>query len=622
MFALHAVAVMWKPLSAILACCLALASCQTNSPGVQTVPTDPSPFRCEPITINTCTDIGYANATFPNFRGQDTQREADTELQGFWPLIRAQCSNAIVHMLCAVYAPFCSPQFPNVRVRPCKNLCMHVREGCEARLRSFRFDWPPHLDCVNYPTREEDSLCFGPPDPSDIQIPQSVLDELGVTRAPPSSPSPTGSMLPNVTDDVMTDGPTLRPTTSTVDPSSVTKPTSPPRTSCPSFLQVSSNIVNKSFSFAGVPNCGINCSGLYFTPSERNVVAPTIILIASLACVVFTLFTVATFLIDRRRFHYPERPIIFLSFCYLVISLAYIVGSISKLVGGDQTSFACTTDQMPASPEHSRSFVFQRLPNDNAVYQTASCVILFVMVYYFQMASALWWVVLTLTWFLAAALKWGEEAVERLWLLYHIVSWSVPAMQVILVLALRLVDGDQLAGLCYTGNHDVVGLGVFVFLPLALYLLLGLIFLIIGFMALVKIRQQLQRDAVKSRKLGRLIARIAVYSTLYTIPNAVLLILHIYSLAQQVSWEEEYLRCASSESNCPPQSTPTFAAFVLKYLMLFAIGIFSTSWIMSRKTLSAWKKFFQSCGCQQQQNQKAYELPVKSFPPPPHQTAV
>ena len=139
-------------------------------------------------------------------------------------------------------------------------------------------------------------------------------------------------------------------------------------------------------------------------------------------------------------------------------------------------------------------------------------------------------------------------------------------------------------------------------------------------MALVKIRQQLQCDAAKSRKLGRLIARIAVYSTLYTIPNAVLLILHIYSLAQQESWEREYLRCATSEGDCRPESNPTFAAFVLKYLMLFAVGIFSTSWIMSRKTLSAWKKFFQSCGCQP--NQKAYDLPVKSFPPPPHQTAV
>ena len=71
----------------------------------------------------------------------------------------------------------------------------------------------------------------------------------------------------------------------------------------------------------------------------------------------------------------------------------------------------------------------------------------------------------------------------------------------------------------------MVGLGVFVFLPLALYLLLGLIF-VIGFMALVKICQQL-RDTAKSRILARLIARIAVYSTLSILPNAVLLPLHL-----------------------------------------------------------------------------------------------
>ena len=53
-----------------------------------------------------------------------------------------------------------------------------------------------------------------------------------------------------------------------------------------------------------------------------------------------------------------------------------------------------------------------------------------------------------------------------------------------------------------------------------------------------------------------LIARIAVYPMLYTIPNAVLLILHIYSLAQQESWEDEYLQCANSESDCCPQSSP------------------------------------------------------------------
>ena len=53
--------------------------------------------------------------------------------------------------------------------------------------------------------------------------------------------------------------------------------------------------------------------------------------------------------------------------------------------------------------------------------------------------------------------------------------------------------------------------------------------------------------------------------------------------------------------------------------MLFATGIFSTSWIMCSEDTQCLEEVLPNlgCGCQQQ-NQKAYELPVKSFPPPHH----
>ena len=195
---------MWQKVLVFITCySLVPVSSQTTSPvpSSQTpIPPEKDVFQCELITIDICMDVGYNNASFPNFRLHETQAEANAELQNFWPLIRAQCSNAIVHMLCAVYAPFCSQQFPNIRVRPCRNLCMRVRDGCEARLQEFGFNWPPHLDCSQY---SNELLCYGPPDPSEVEIPQSVLNQLGVTRAPDIStpgPSPTGSVLLNVTD--------------------------------------------------------------------------------------------------------------------------------------------------------------------------------------------------------------------------------------------------------------------------------------------------------------------------------------------------------------------------------------------------------------------------------------
>ena len=156
-------------------------------PSTDTLPTPPptetfgGSFSCEPITdIKVCVNIGYPNASFPNLRNQQTQAEANAELNSFIPLIETGCSNAIVHLLCAVYAPFCSPAFSNSRILPCRNLCNYVRDSCEDELRSVGLSWPSHLDCNQFPIRDEDPTCFGPEDPTLLQIP--MID--GVLVAP------------------------------------------------------------------------------------------------------------------------------------------------------------------------------------------------------------------------------------------------------------------------------------------------------------------------------------------------------------------------------------------------------------------------------------------------------
>ena len=554
------------------------------SQSIRPITVEPEVFVCQNLTkVTTCVDLGLYNHTaFPNFRGQESQEEANTELLNFQPLIDMQCSSSLVLMLCAVYAPFCATNAPQIRVRPCKELCVATREGCEDSLNEFGLDWPPHLVCDQYPSMMDDITSFCPPN---------------IGTFPPPTMPPTGQV------------------------------TTPPPTSedgiCPYLLPP--ELIEKSYVFDGIDDCGVSCSGLYYSPTERRTIAPAVILVFALLCVGFTLFTVATFLIDRRRFHYPERPIIFLSFGYLIISVTYIVGAVSKLVG-DDTSFACTQNFTKSRilPEPFQltapidTVVFQHLPNSDTSYESASCVILFVLVYYFQMASSLWWVILTLTWFLAAALKWGEEAVEKLWLLYHILAWGIPAVQVILVLALQLVDGDQLAGICFVGNQNDIGLGVFVFLPQLIYLVLGLIFFVIGFGALVNIRRQVQRDHSKSRKLGLLILRIGVYTALYSIPIVIQLILYLYELSQRRDWMISYVRSECFENgNC--DSSPSFGAILIRYLTIFFVGIFSTSWIISQKTFLAWHRFFCSCGCRNQPN---YDLPEKQDHGIHNQTAI
>ena len=72
-----------------------------------------------------------------------------------------------------------------------------------------------------------------------------------------------------------------------------------------------------------------------------------------------------------------------------------------------------------------------------------ACTILFMLLYYFEMAANLWWVVLTLTWFLAAGLKWGHEPIEAKSHYFHLVTWALPAALTIAILALGKVEGTH-----------------------------------------------------------------------------------------------------------------------------------------------------------------------------------
>lgn len=134
------------------------------------------PQICQPVqSIPLCANLGlYQNISFPNLRGHLTPKEANQELSDFTALIDTECSNAIVHLLCSIYAPPCMQDHPDLRYPPCRSLCEYVQDGCAATLQEyFKYTWPPNpnLNCSSYTTVENNHLCFCPPDPSSLRIP-------------------------------------------------------------------------------------------------------------------------------------------------------------------------------------------------------------------------------------------------------------------------------------------------------------------------------------------------------------------------------------------------------------------------------------------------------------------
>ncbi|XP_061442682.1 frizzled-1 [Rhineura floridana] len=522
---------------------------------------------CQPITIPLCTDIAYNQTIMPNLLGHTNQEDAGLEVHQFYPLVKVQCSAELKFFLCSMYAPVCTVL--EQALPPCRSLCERARQGCEALMNKFGFQWPDTLRCEKFPVHGAGELCVG------------------------QNTSERGTPTPSLGPEFWTSNPQLLPGGGAVaggggaaagggGGSHLVERTG--RFTCPRVLKVPSYL---NYRFLGEKDCGGPCEPgrpyglMYFGPEELRF-SRTWIGVWSVLCCASTLFTVLTYLVDMKRFSYPERPIIFLSGCYTAVAVAYIAGFLleEKVVCNERFS------------DDSSRTVAQGTKREG-------CTILFMMLYFFGMASSIWWVILSLTWFLAAGMKWGHEAIEANSQYFHLAAWAVPAIKTITILALGQVDGDVLSGVCFVGINNVDALRGFVLAPLFVYLFIGTSFLLAGFVSLFRIRTIMKHDGTKTEKLEKLMVRIGIFSVLYTVPATIVIACYFYEQAFREQWERSWFAqsCKSYAIPCPnnhhhPPMSPDFTVFMIKYLMTLIVGITSGFWIWSGKTLNSWRKFY------------------------------
>ncbi|XP_058605910.1 frizzled-3b isoform X2 [Onychostoma macrolepis] len=347
---------------------------------------------------------------------------------------------------------------------------------------------------------------------------------------------------------------------------------------CPRELKVEPEL---GYTFLGVRDCSPPCPNMYFRREELTF-ARYFIGVVSIVCLSATLFTFLTFLIDVTRFRYPERPIIFYAVCYMMVSLVFFLGFLLE------DRVACNA----ANPSlYKTSTVTQGSHNK-------ACTLLFMVLYFFTMAGSVWWVILTITWFLAAVPKWGSEAIEKKALLFHASAWGIPGMLTITLLALNKIEGDNISGVCFVGLYDVHTLRWFVLAPLCLDVLVGVSLLLAGIVALNRVRMEIPLEKENQDKLVKFMIRIGVFSVLYLVPLLTVVGCYLYEQTYRSIWETTWVqeRCRDYHIPCPFQveqtSRPDLVLFLMKYLMVLVVGIPSVFWVGSKKTCFEWAGFF------------------------------
>jgi len=502
--------------------------------------------QCEPITVPLCKDIQYNETIMPNLMNNPDQKDAGLEVHQYFPLVKVNCSPDLKIFLCSMYVPVCTDL--KIPIKPCKSLCISARTGCEDLMNRFGFTWPKNLNCDNFPVR---GLCFGKNQTDD-------RPHRPPAKLPPSTPAPNREFQ------------------------------------CPTQLRTPiKHKYNLRIGDQIVYHCAMPCGEKYdaFFNRDKKYFARLWIGVWSMLCAGSTLFTVLTFLIDMKRFRYPERPIIFISGCYFIISITYIVG------------FFIKDDIVCAGPFKNVSTGTLKVITQGT--RVEGCTILFMLLYFFSMSSSIWWVILTLTWFLSAAMKWGHEAIESNSQYFHLAAWAVPAIKTIAILGMGKVDGDVLSGVCFTGISDVDALRGFVLAPLFVYLIIGTTFLLTGFVSLFRIRTIMKSDGTKTDKLEKLMVRIGIFSVLYTVPATIVIACYFYEQSYRYDWMITWQAkmCSEIEPHpaCPSGgkylSRPWFIVFMIKYLMTLIVGITAGFWIWTGKTFNSWKNFARRLFC-------------------------
>ncbi|CAD5121856.1 unnamed protein product [Dimorphilus gyrociliatus] len=507
--------------------------------------------NCELIQPSICNNLSYNRTTLPNFMGHYSQKQIREYLRLYSPVIKKHCSKYFKLFLCHLFFPSCTKD--HQVLKPCKSLCLNVKRKCLGTIKEFGLDLFKYVDCSRLPSSKK-NVC---------------LKGLITNRF----------YKPEMNRNVIEGG---------------RKFTCPPLLTVPLEFGYKLQIGNTE-----VKNCGIPCKDnqdYFFGTKEESLrkrkFARIWILVWSILCFLSTSFTVLTFILDRERFKYPERPIIFLSSCYLAVSFCYVIGYFLK------EKAVCTGPFNNKLKDINQNQLSLELITQGT--RKSECTILFMIIYFFSMASNIWWVILTFTWFLAAKLKWAHEAVESNAHFYHLLAWIIPAIKTIAILALGQIDGDVLSGVCFTGLSDLRILKGFIIAPLLIYLILGSSFLLAGFVSLCRIRFTIKADGNITDKLDKFILRIGIFSILYKFPAIIVIACHFYELGNRLDWMISFHgRACEMGFSCPPkrdyQPTPEYIYFMLKYLMMLIVGVTSGFWIWSTKTTLTWKKAYYRC---------------------------
>ncbi|KAG8440101.1 hypothetical protein GDO86_006042 [Hymenochirus boettgeri] len=338
-----------------------------------------------------------------------------------------------------------------------------------------------------------------------------------------------------------------------------------------------------------VEGCGIQCQNPLFTKKEHREMHVYIAIFSSVT-VFCTFFTLATFLADWKNSNrYPAVILFYVNACFFIGS----IGWLAQFMDGARDEIVCRGDGTMRLGE----------PTSN---ETLSCVIIFVIVYYSMMSGVIWFVMLTYAWFTSfKALGTTHQPLSGKTSYFHLVTWSIPFVLTVAILAVAQVDGDSVSGICFVGYKNYHYRAGFVLAPIGIVLVVGGYFLIRGVMTLFSIKSNhpgLLSEKAAS-KINETMLRLGIFGFLAFGFVLITFGCHFYDFFNQAEWERsfrEYVLCEANVTiaeqhnkpipECEIKNRPSLLVEKINLFAMFGTGISMSTWVWTKATIVIWKR--------------------------------
>ncbi|XP_005733574.1 protein smoothened [Pundamilia nyererei] len=299
--------------------------------------------------------------------------------------------------------------------------------------------------------------------------------------------------------------------------------------------------------YKDVEGCGIQCDNPLFTEEEHNDMHAYIAYFGTIT-LLCTFFTLATFLADWKNSNrYPAVILFYINACFFVGS----IGWLAQFLDGAREEIVCKSDNTMRLGEPSSS-------------ETLSCVTIFIIVYYSLMSGVIWFVMLTYAWHTSfKALGTTHQPLSGRTSYFHMVTWSIPFVLTVAILAIAEVDGDSVSGICFVGYKNYRYRAGFVLAPIGVVLVVGGYFLI------------------RARRCGRH----TLWALLETQTNR---------LCRIFNRCEANVTIASQTNKPIPECTiknrPSLMVEKINLFSMFGTGIAMSTWVWTKATILIWKR--------------------------------